>query len=98
MTLHRDPVPVVRPLPGPGLAARAGDLLLVCTDGPSAGDLIGMLDDVAAIGGDGAMLVRRTVALLAADPGGLRPNGGESDSARTAARTACAVSGPSADG
>ncbi len=76
---------VVRPLPGAGLVARAGDLLLVCAEG-AAGveDLLGLVSDVAAAGGDGSILVRRVAALLANDFDGRFP--------------ACAVSGATPDG
>ena len=80
---------VVRPLPGPGLVARAGDLLLVCAEGTSATraeveQLLGLVSEVAATGGDGAVLVRRVAALLAADIDGNFPD--------------CAACGPVGDG
>jgi hypothetical protein len=79
------PTAVVRPLPGPGLVARSGDLLLVCADGATGTEeLIGLVAEVAAAGGDGGMLVRRVAALLAADFAGNFP--------------ACAASGPTPDG
>jgi len=67
-----NPTAVVRPLPGPGLAARAGDLLMVCADaGDGVEELLGLVTEVAAAGGDGSVLVRRVAALLAADFNGL---------------------------
>ncbi len=80
---------VVRPLPGPGLVARSGDLILVCAEGTEATrgeveQLLGLVPEVAATGGDGAVLVRRVAALLAADLDGNFPD--------------CAASGPIADG
>jgi hypothetical protein len=81
---------VVRPIPGPGILARAGDLLLVCadtgrTDGAGGVDeLLTVVEEVAADGGDGGTLVRRVAALLAADFTGRFP--------------ACAASGPAAEG
>ncbi|HEX6873435.1 MAG TPA: FHA domain-containing protein [Micromonosporaceae bacterium] len=75
---------VVRPLPGPGLVARAGELLLVCAEAAEADALIDLLDDVAATGADGSVLVRRAAGLIAADLDGRFPD--------------CALSGPSADG
>ncbi len=79
------PTAVVRPLPGPGLVARSGDLLLVCADGATGTEeLIGLVAEVAAAGGDGGLLVRRVAALLAADFAGNFP--------------ACAASGPTPDG
>jgi FHA domain len=76
---------VVRPLPGSGLVARAGDLLLVCADGGrEVDDLLGLVAEVAAADGDGGVLVRRVAALLAADFDGSFP--------------ACAASGPTRDG
>jgi len=56
---------VTRPLPGPGLAVRAGDLFAVCADdGAGVGDLLALVGAVAAEGGDGADLVRRAADLL----------------------------------
>ncbi len=79
------PTAVVRPLPGPGLVARSGDLLLVCADS-AAGveELLGLVAEVAAADGDGGMLVRRVAAVLAADFAGRFP--------------ACAACGPTPDG
>jgi hypothetical protein len=54
-----------RPLPGPGLTVRAGDLFAVCADdGATTDDVIALVRAVAADGGDGADLVRRATALL----------------------------------
>src|SRR5258706_5057283 len=79
------PTAVVRPLPGPGLVARSGDLLLVCAEGAGGvEELLGLVAEVASAGGDGGMLVRRVAALLAADFAGRFP--------------ACAACGPTADG
>ncbi len=76
---------VVRPLPGAGLAVRAGDLLLVCADGGQEVDeLLGLVAQVAAAGDDGGLLVRRVAALLAEDVHGRFP--------------ACALTGPTRDG
>jgi hypothetical protein len=84
-TLHMTPTAVVRPLPGPGLVARSGDLLLVCADGAGgAEELLGLVAEVAFADGDGGMLVRRVAAVLAADFAGRFP--------------ACAACGPTADG
>ncbi len=80
-----EPSAVVRPLPGSGLVARSGDLLLVCADSATGVDeLLAVFDEVAAAGGDGSALVRRLAALLASDEQGWFP--------------ACAVSGPARDG
>jgi hypothetical protein len=83
-----NPTAVVRPLPGPGLAARAGDLLLVCADSAGATDgveeLLALVTEVSSGGGDGSVLVRRVAALLAADFAGRYP--------------ACAAAGPTSDG
>lgn len=80
-----NPTAVARPLPGPGLVVRAGDLLLVCADsGAGVEDLLGLVSEVAAAGGDGGALVRRVAAILAADFEDRYP--------------ACALSGPTADG
>jgi FHA domain len=78
----------VRPLAGPGVVARAGDLLLVCTDGGSTvSALLTALNDVARAAGDGVALVRRVAAVLSmVDP------------AQTQGADACAAAGPSADG
>jgi hypothetical protein len=75
---------LVRPLSGAGLVARTGDLLLVCAEADEADQLLGVVAEVAASGGDGGMLVRRVAALIAADFDGRFPD--------------CAVSGPVADG
>jgi hypothetical protein len=76
---------VVRPLPGSGLVTRSGDLLLVCADG-AAGveELLGLVAEVAAAGGDGSVLIRRVAALLAADFSNRYP--------------ACAACGPTGEG
>jgi hypothetical protein len=72
-------------LPGSGLVARSGELLLVCADGATGvEELLGLVAEVADSGGDGSVLVRRVAALLAADFSGRYP--------------ACAVSGPTTDG
>ncbi len=79
------PTAVVRPLPGPGLVARSGDLLLVCAEGAGgAEELLGLVAEVAGADGDGGMLVRRVAAVLAADFAGRFP--------------ACAACGPTPDG
>ena len=58
----------VQPLAGYGLAARDGELLLLCADsGDGVDDLMAALAEVAAAGGDGGLLVRRIAALLAND-------------------------------
>jgi hypothetical protein len=73
--------PSVAPLPGAGLVARAGDLLLTVVDAPGAEELLGVFVAAAAEGVDGNTLVRRAVALIAADEDGRLP--------------ACALGGPS---
>ncbi len=76
---------VARPLPGSGVVARQGELLLVCAEGGEGVDeLLAVLAEVAGAGGDGAILVRRVAALLAADAQERFP--------------ACALSGPAGDG
>ncbi|GAB2950673.1 FHA domain-containing protein [Nonomuraea sp. NPDC052634] len=76
---------VVRPLPGNGLVAYMGGLLLVCDSGESAADaLIEALRETAESGGDGRALARRAAQVLAADMAG--------DPAT------CAVAGPVGDG
>ncbi|MFD0890925.1 hypothetical protein ACFQ08_40800 [Streptosporangium algeriense] len=48
---------VVRPLPGNGLVAHVGGLLLVCDAAePVVEDLLGALRETAASGGDGRAL------------------------------------------
>ena len=80
-----NPTAAVRPLPGAGLAARTGDLLMVCADtGAGVDELLAVVAEVAAAGGDGSVLVRRVAAMLAADFDGRYP--------------ACAVTGPAPDG
>ncbi|HWB35363.1 MAG TPA: hypothetical protein VHA75_04985, partial [Rugosimonospora sp.] len=71
----------VVPLPGAGLLARAGDRLLAVADAPDAAELLRVFAAAAAEGVDGNTLVRRAVALLAADEDGRFPAcalGGES--------------------
>lgn len=58
--------PIVRPLPGAGLVARAGRLFAVCEPAGSE-ELLALLARVAADGGDGEELTRHVAALL---PGG----------------------------
>ncbi|MFC7111531.1 hypothetical protein ACFQQB_70730 [Nonomuraea rubra] len=59
---------VVRPLPGNGLVAYEGGLLLVCDSAESAADaLIEALRETAASGGDGRALARRAAQVLAAN-------------------------------
>ncbi|GAA3649938.1 hypothetical protein GCM10022224_010880 [Nonomuraea antimicrobica] len=62
---------VVRPLPGNGLVAYVGGLLLVCYAAESAADdLLGALRETAASGGDGRALARRAAQVLAANMAG----------------------------
>lgn len=57
---------VVRPLPGNGLVAYMGGLLLVCDAAEAAGtDLIEALRETAAAGGDGRALARAAAQVLA---------------------------------
>ncbi|WP_214324028.1 FHA domain-containing protein [Nonomuraea sediminis] len=59
---------VVRPLPGKGLVAHTGGLLLVCDETEAAGtDLLEALRETAASGGDGRVLARRAAQVLAAN-------------------------------
>ncbi|WP_336208769.1 FHA domain-containing protein [Nonomuraea sp. LPB2021202275-12-8] len=75
----------VRPLPGNGLVALEGGLLLVCdADEAAATGLLEALRDTAASGGDGRALARRAAQVLAANM------------ARDPAT--CAVAGPVGDG
>ncbi|GAA4220352.1 hypothetical protein FHR32_006487 [Streptosporangium album] len=75
---------VVRPLPGDGLVAHVGGLLLVCDAAEAVvEDLLRALRETAASGGDGRALARRVAQVLAAMMG-------ES--------VACAVAGPVAGG
>ncbi|GIH96398.1 FHA domain-containing protein [Planobispora siamensis] len=58
---------VVRPLPGNGLVAHVGGLLLVCDAAEAvAEDLLGAVRETAASGGDGRALARRVAQVLAA--------------------------------
>ncbi|MEW9551635.1 FHA domain-containing protein [Nonomuraea sp. NPDC050783] len=76
---------VVRPLPGNGLVAYLGGLLLVCDPGEATADgLLEALRETAASGGDGRALARRAAQVLAANMAG--------DPA------ACAVAGPVSGG
>ncbi len=75
----------VRPLPGNGLVAYEGGLLLVCDADETAGTgLLEALRETAASGGDGRALARRAAQVLAANM------------ARDPAT--CAVAGPVGDG
>ncbi|MFC4587157.1 FHA domain-containing protein [Sphaerisporangium corydalis] len=59
-------VGVVRPLPGNGLIAHVGGLLLVCdAAGAVAGELLDAVQETAAGGGDGRALARRVAQVLA---------------------------------
>ncbi|MBG0833025.1 FHA domain-containing protein [Planomonospora sp. ID67723] len=74
----------VRPLPGNGLVAHVGGLLLVCDAAEAvAEDLLGAVRETAASGGDGRALARRVAQLLASMMG--EP-------------VACAVAGPVPEG
>jgi hypothetical protein len=62
---------VVRPLPGNGLVAYMGGLLLVCDPGEATADgLLEALRETAASGGDGRALARRAAQVLAANMAG----------------------------
>ncbi|SDK66221.1 FHA domain-containing protein [Nonomuraea jiangxiensis] len=62
---------VVRPLPGNGLVAYEGGLLLVCdANEAAADDLLNALRETAASGGDGRALARRAAQVLAANMAG----------------------------
>jgi hypothetical protein len=75
----------VRPLPGPGVVARVGELMLVCAEGGAeVNGLIDALTEVAAGHGDGIAFVRRVAAVLATTV-----DGGLAD---------CAAGGPARDG
>ncbi len=71
-------------VPGRGLVAHVATLLCVCAETEAAEGLLALVREVARSGGDGAALVNRVAALIAAEgPGGL---------------PACAVAGPTAGG
>lgn len=75
----------VRPLPGDGLVAYLGGLLLVCDAAEAAADeLLKALRETAEAGGDGRALARRAAQVLAANMTGDPAN--------------CAVAGPVGDG
>ncbi|MEU8246523.1 FHA domain-containing protein [Nonomuraea sp. NPDC048916] len=75
----------VRPLPGDGLVAYMGGLLLVCDASEAAADgLLQALRETAASGGDGRALARRAAQVLAAN--------------MTGDPATCAVAGPVGDG
>ncbi|MFI7702541.1 FHA domain-containing protein [Nonomuraea sp. NPDC049480] len=62
---------VVRPLPGNGLVAYLGGLLLVCDPGEAPADgLLEALRETAESGGDGRALARRAAQVLAANMAG----------------------------
>lgn len=76
---------LVRPLPGNGLVAYLGGLMLACDAGEAAaGDLIEALRSTVAAGGDGRALARRAAQVLAAN--------------MTGDPATCAVAGPVAGG
>lgn len=76
---------VVRPLPGNGLVAHLGGLLLVCDSGDSAApELVQALRETAATGGDGRALARRAAQILARS--------------MTGDPATCAVAGPAGGG
>ncbi|MFC6083818.1 FHA domain-containing protein [Sphaerisporangium aureirubrum] len=78
-------VGVVRPLPGDGLIAHVGGLLLVCdAAGAVAGELLAAVEETVATGGDGRALARRAAQVLAR--------------AMTAEPIACALAGRAGDG
>ncbi|MET8162029.1 FHA domain-containing protein [Sphaerisporangium sp. NPDC005289] len=74
-------VGVVRPLPGDGLIAHVGGLLLVCDAADAvAEELLSAVRETAASGGDGRALARRAAQVLARS--------------MTAEPIACALAGP----
>ncbi|RBQ18943.1 hypothetical protein DP939_17280 [Spongiactinospora rosea] len=76
---------VVRPLPGNGLVAHVGGLVLVCDAVDAvASELLEAVRDTAANGGDGRALARRAAQVLARS--------------MTAEPIGCAVAGPAAGG
>lgn len=75
---------VVRPLPGDGVVAHAGGLLLVCEAGDVVESLLAALRETASSGGDGRALARRVAQALAGSMLG-EP-------------AACAVAGPCSGG
>ncbi|GAA3817558.1 hypothetical protein GCM10022226_42690 [Sphaerisporangium flaviroseum] len=78
-------VGVVRPLPGNGLIAHVGGLLLVCdAAGAVAEELLAAVQQTAAAGGDGRALARRAAQVLARS--------------MTAEPVACAVAGRAGGG
>ncbi|MEV5410682.1 FHA domain-containing protein [Thermopolyspora sp. NPDC052614] len=56
---------MVRPLPGDGIVAHAGGLLLVCDAGDAVEGLLAALRETASSGGDGLALARRAAQVLA---------------------------------
>ncbi|WP_214410957.1 FHA domain-containing protein [Sphaerisporangium fuscum] len=78
-------VGVVRPLPGNGLIAHVGGLLLVCDAADAVADeLLEAVQETAAGGGDGRLLARRAAQVLARS--------------MAAEPIACALAGPVAGG
>lgn len=76
---------VVRPLPGNGLVAHMGGLLLVCDAAEAVvSDLLAAVRETAASGGDGRALARRIAQVLARTMTGEPPS--------------CAVAGPAGGG
>src|SRR5690606_7948948 len=56
---------VVRPLPGDGVVAHVGGLMLVCQAGDAVESLLAALHETASSGGDGLALARRVAQALA---------------------------------
>src|SRR5690606_24946859 len=76
---------VVRPLPGNGLVAHTGGLLLVCDAAEAVvSDLLAAVRETAATGGDGRALARRVAQALARS--------------MTTEPASCAVAGPANGG
>ncbi len=75
---------VVRPLPGDGVIAHTGGLMLVCQAGEAVESLLAALHETASSGGDGLALARRVAQALATTMAAEMPS--------------CAVAGPCSGG
>ena len=71
MTEHGDGVPGLFPVPGDGVLARHGNLILLCSleVSQTADDLLDLLEQTAAVHGDGRQFVDAIADALDSDEG-----------------------------
>ncbi len=70
--ISHGPAPGLFPVPGDGVLARRGDLILLCSleDSQAADDLLDLLEQIAAAGGDGSQFTDAIADALAAAAAG----------------------------